>query len=172
VRLGGVAAEDEQLDLGARSAGQQPRPFERRHVACGLVVDAPDEVAGAQPGLGGGRAVARRHDPQVVLPRDDDSDVGGARGLIRFGRLHQLRRQVGAVGIQPVGEALERAAHGVTHVHLFDVVVEDQRDDVLEHRQLPEGVVLAGPENAAEITADDGKRDDRRRDGENPEPCA
>ena len=76
------------------------------------------------------------------------------------------------MGVQSIRDPLARAAHGVAHVHLFNVVVEHQRDDVLEHRQLPEGVVLAGPEHAAEIAADDGKGDDRRRDRENPEPGA
>ncbi len=51
VRIGGVAADDRQRDLGAGLAAQRARPFEDRHVPRRLAVDRPDRVGGAQPRL-------------------------------------------------------------------------------------------------------------------------
>jgi hypothetical protein len=172
VRLGLVATEHQQLHLAPGRAAQEPPALERGHVACRLIVDPADEVASPQPGLGGGRALANRHHPQVVLTGQNDPHVGGAGGLTAFGRLDEIGSQVRAVGVEAVGQTLEGAAHGAPDVHFLDVIVEDESDNLFEDRELAEGVVLASTEHTAQVAANDGERDDGRRDGENPEPSA
>ena len=63
--------------------------------------------------------------------------------VLLFDGLDQVRRQVGAVGIERVREPAHRPAHGLLDVHLLDVVVDDMRHDVVEDPQVLIGVVLA-----------------------------
>ena len=170
VRIGGVAAEDEQRDLRAGRAAQQPRAFVRRHVARGLVVDGADEVTGAQAGLRGRRSFARRDDAQVVLTDQFDADVRGPGARVAFDGAHQIRRQEGAVGVERFGQAAHRAAHRLLQVDFLDVVVDDVRDDIIEDPQVLIGVVLR--HRLAQIAAHEREHDDRRRDGENPQAGA
>ena len=95
--------------------------------------------------------------------RQRDADVGG-RGLLAALELSDLRlRQIGAVRVEPFGEAAHRAAHDAFHVRLLDVVAHDERHDIVEHPQVRVGVVGAR-HRVPEKTADDGEGDDRRRD--------
>ena len=50
--------------------------------------------------------------------------------------LHLVDVEVGAVRIEAVGQAVHRAVHHLVDVHVFDVVVDDQRDDVLEDAEV------------------------------------
>jgi hypothetical protein len=138
----------------------------RRHVTCGLVVDRADEVAGAKTGLGRRRPFTCGHDPQVILPNELDPDIRRTGARVGFEGANEVGCEEGAVGIERVGHAAHRAAHRLLQIHFLDVVVDDVRDDVIEHPEVLIGVVLR--QRLAEISAHQNEHDDRRRYGENP----
>src|SRR5437764_119648 len=111
VRIGGVAGDDGQADLGAGRAAQTRHAFTHGHLARRDVADGAQVVAGPQPGFGGGGVVARRDDAQVVLPRELEADL--ARGLrrVRFDLLHFVGGEKRAIRIEAVGQAAHRAVH-------------------------------------------------------------
>src|SRR5204863_9290339 len=84
VRIRRVAADDEQCDGGAGLTVQQPVAFVDRNVFGRALVDRADEVAAAQAGLGGGRAVAHGDDAQVILPAQLDTNFGGPLRRVRL----------------------------------------------------------------------------------------
>jgi hypothetical protein len=103
-----------------------------------------------------------RDDAEVVLMRQRDPHIGGTGLLAPLDLPHLRRRQIRAVGIEPLGEAAHRAAHDALHVGLLDVVAHDERHHVVEHAKGREGFVGAR-HGMGQEAADDGKGDDRRR---------
>ena len=123
VRLGGVAAQHREVHLGARLAAQQARAFEHRGVARRLAVDGADVVAGLQAGPRGGRAVARRDHAEVVLAGQLEAGLAGRQRFALVGPSDLVGVEIGAVGIEAVGQAVHRAVHHLVDVHFLDVVV-------------------------------------------------
>ena len=163
VRLGGVAAQDRELHLRARLAAQQAHAFEHRRVARRLPVDRSHVVARPEARPGGCGTVARGDHPQVVLARDLEARVGDAGGG-RIDGLHLLRIEVGAVGVEAIGESVHGAVHHLVDVHFLDVVVEDERDHVFENPQRPVALAL-GSGFPSKEAADDRKREHGQRHG-------
>ena len=136
MRLGGVAAQHREVDLGARLAAQQPLAFVDRGVARRLAVDGADVVAGHQARLRGRRAVARGDHAEVILARQLEAGLRGAAEIALVEHLDLVDVEIGAVRIEAVGEPVHRAVHHLVDVHFLDVVVEDQRHDIFEDAQV------------------------------------
>jgi hypothetical protein len=158
-----AAANHRQRYFRSRRTAEQARTFEHRHVAGRLAVDAPHEVAGLQPGLGRGGAVARGNHPQVVLASQLQADVAIRQRLAAAHRLDLLGVEIRRIRIESVGEALQRAFHRAVDLHVLDVVRHHQLHDIVEHAQVAEGSI-ARRALLADEAADDHERQDWRRD--------
>ena len=165
VRVGSVAAENREGDLRSDGAAQRAHALPHAHVACRDVIDRADVIAGAQPGPGGGRVVACRQDAQVVLPRQLDAEIAGRQRRPRFGLLDLVGRQIGAVRIQRVDEAVHGAAHHLVDVDRLDVIARNEAHHVVEDLEVLIGVFPR--HDRAEDAADDGEGDNRGGDGDN-----
>ena len=136
MRVGRVAAQDEQRDARARRAAQHARARERRHVARRLAVDHAEKVARAQSGLRRRRSVLDAHDANVELTRDDEPDAGRRKRRARFDRVLLFGQQIRARRVEAVGQPAHRAVHHLVHVHGLDVAARDELDDLPEQPQV------------------------------------
>jgi hypothetical protein len=80
--------------------------------------------------------------------------------------LHLLGVEVGAVGVEAVGQPVHCAVHHLVDVHLLDVVVENQPQHVVEDAQVAVAVALCRG-IAAQNPADDRECQHRQRHEEN-----
>ena len=153
VRIGGIATDDEERHLCSGRTAQQACARIGGHVARRPVVDGADEVPGPDAGLCGRRAVTGGDDAQVIPPRDVESDFRGAARIVGFPAPDELGRQVRAFRIQAIGQPLHRAFHGLGNVHRFNVIGEDEGDDIFEYPQVPVRAVLG--HRLAEVAPDE-----------------
>ena len=162
--IDGVAANDGQLHGRARCAAQRAHPFPDRHVARRLAVDHSDEIAGAEPGLRGGRVIARRDHAQVILTGELEADVARRQRRAALRLLDLLRRQKRAVWIERLGEPPHRAVHDLVDVDRLDVVVGNQLGHIVEDPQVL--VRFFARHHFAEEAADDREDNHGSRDGQ------
>ena len=113
-----------------------------------------------QPGFGRWRTVTGSDHPQVVLPGQVEAHLSGREHGAALDLLDLLFREVRAIRIEAVSQAVHRPTHYPVDVGLLDVVAPDEPDHVVENLKLLVRCALAG-RHAAEQAADDRKRDHR-----------
>ena len=157
------------FDPGAPASSRCPSNADMSRV--GRESSTRTKSPGRMPAFAAGESSRAETTRKIVLMRQDDADIGRAGLIAALDLTHLLRREVGAVGVEPFGETAHRAAHHAVHVGLLDVVAHDERHDVLEHPQVRVGIVGAR-HRVAEEPADDREGDDGRRDENGDQPCA
>ena len=121
-----------------------------------------------KPGPRGRRAVARGDDAQVVLAGQLEADVALRRRPCAGEGRDLGGREIRAVGIEPLGQAVHRALHDAVAVHRFDVAAEDERHHFLEDAHRPVGLVARRGCLAHEPAGHD-QQHDRRGDEQQDE---
>jgi hypothetical protein len=168
--VGLAAAQHRQRDLGTDRAAEQALALVQGHVPGRLAVDGAYVIAGVQSSGGSRGAVARCHDPEVVLPGERQAGAAGRTGGVALERLHLRRIQVRAVRVEPFRQAEHRAVQDLVGVGFLDIAAEDQRHDVIEDAQVR---VRAGcgpllPEQAPHH----GEQHERCRERQDENACA
>lgn len=115
----------------------------QRHVFGKLFFDLENLVAGLDAGFGRGRIFDRgNHRQHPALDRDFNSQTAKAPLRIHLQLFVKVGREIGAMGVEAVKHAVDRAVHQVLSVHFFHVVFLDNGENVGEG--LEAFVVLPG----------------------------
>jgi hypothetical protein len=85
-------------------------------------------------------AIARCDHAQIVLTRELDADAGRRHRRARVDLFHFRRRQIGAVGIEPLDETAHGAVHHFVDVRFFHVARRDESDRIVEDLEVLVGV--------------------------------
>ena len=128
-------AHHRQFHRGAGIALQQRVRGGQRHIARGRAVDALDDVAISQAGLGGGRVGNGIEHAQITgeLLRENQAHVRAMRVLGLQVILVLMGIQIAREGIHGFQHSVERAQRHRLHVGLLDVLFLDVRHHFAEH---------------------------------------
>ena len=168
-RLVAAGARDGQLDRRADVADQFGAELLVGEALDLLIVDARNDVAGHDAGLGRRRVVDRRHHGgETVLDRIGDADIAECGGAARTGTgvaaIERLR--IDEIGIFEVGEhAVDGGLHQLVVVRPLDIVGAHLLEGIAEHIEQPIDVRL-GDRFRNGIAADQnglGRDDGERR---------
>ena len=122
------------------------------------------------PASAAGDPSPRRDHLQIVAPGDVEADASLRERSAALDATRVGGRQVGAVGVEPLGQPAQRALQHAVEIDELDIVVRDERDDVLEDAQVPVGLLFLAGRRAAVVAADDCEGDDWNRCEEDDDP--
>ncbi len=168
-RLLETGAQDRDAHLGPFGSLEARDRFVDRQLVGGLVLDTLDDVAGADPQPGGGRAVDRCDDGQAAIAHSDENSQSVETRLLLFAhRRVGGRRQKAGVRIEGPQHAVDRGVDQVAEVDLSPVARARRLEQLGVEPEIAARVLPESEQPVPGQPADHGREEEQQDRSETP----